>query len=158
MKAKSKSRKPLGRLVARFLAEMHRFDAGRTLTLLHNSDLATPQLAVLEFASEPRTVSAVSDHLGLSLPATSQMVQKLVERGLIRRSESQIDRREKQIVLAPAGESLLAAIATARAARFEGALAALPAAVAGRLESALAETIEALDRSPAPADPRRNKP
>lgn len=162
MKAKAKSRTPLGSLVARFLGEMHRFDAGRTLPLLHESKLTTPQLAVLEFASEPRTISAVSVHLGLSLPATSQMVQKLVERGLIRRFEGPVDRREKKIVRAPQGESLLGAIAAARAARFEASLAVLPAAVAARLESALKATIEMLDRAPVPVEPpspsRRGKP
>jgi DNA-binding MarR family transcriptional regulator len=161
MKAHPQLRKPLGRLVARFLAEMYRFDAGRTLPLLHEAQITTPQLAVLEFVNKARTISAIADHLGLSLPATSQMVQKLVKRGLISRSEGATDRREKQIVLAPAGESLLGAIAAARAARFEASLAALPPHVAAHLESALKEAIGVLEHA-APADPsappRRNKP
>ena len=161
VKAKSKSRRSIGQLVARFLAEMHRFDAGRTLPLLHGSRLTTPQLAVLEFARQPRTVSAVADHLGLSLPATSQMAQKLVQRGLIRRSEGAVDRREKELILSADGEALLDSIAAARAARFEASLAVLPSAVAAGLETALSATIDALHHLSAaasPGRPRRNKP
>ena len=157
MKANSESRRSLGRLVARFLRQMHRFDAGRTLGLLHDSGLTTAQLALLEFVGEPRTVSAISDYLGLSLPATSQMVQRLVERGLIQRSEGAVDRRERQIVLAPAGESLLGAIAAARVARFEASLAVLPRTVVARLESALRAAVEALDRASGPSDSRSSQ-
>jgi DNA-binding MarR family transcriptional regulator len=160
MKAKSQLRDPLGRLVTRFLSEMHRFDAGRTLPLLHESEITTPQLAVLQFATQPRTISALSDHLGLSLPATSQMVQKLVERGLICRSEGVVDRREKRVVLAAPGETLLGAIAAARAARFEASLACLPPPVAARLESALREASDALQHAalePAAAPSRRTR-
>jgi DNA-binding MarR family transcriptional regulator len=150
MKAKAQLRNSLGRLVIRFLSQMHRFDAGRTLPLLYESEITTPQLAVLEFTTQPRTISALSGHLGLSLPATSQMVQKLVKRGLICRSEGMVDRREKRVVLAAAGESLLGAIAAARAARFEVSLASLPPQIAARLGSALREASDALEHA-APA-------
>jgi DNA-binding MarR family transcriptional regulator len=158
MKVNNPSRKSLGRLVAQFLKELHRFDAGRTLPLLHESKLTTPKLAVLEFAGEPRTVSAISQHLGLSLPATSQLIQRMVERGFIRRSESSVDRRQRQIILAPAGQALLAAVASARATRFEAALAVLPEAVATRLESALGATIQALDLTSGPPSSRSSTP
>jgi DNA-binding MarR family transcriptional regulator len=160
VKVNTQLRRPLGRLVARFLDEMHRFDAGRTLPLLHQAQITTPQLAVLEFVDIPRTISAIADYLGLSLPATSQTVQKLVKRGLICRSEGTIDRREKQVVLAPAGESLVRAVAAARAARFEASLAVLPTQVSARLESVLKDAIGVLEHA-VPADPstpsRRNR-
>ena len=140
------SRSALERLVGEFLAEMHRFDAGRTLPLLHTARLSTPQLAVLEFVRLPRTVSQTADHIGLSRPATSQLVQKLVERQLVRRSEGLADRRERAVVLAARGVSLLDGIAAARAARFHASLAELPARTAARLEGALAEAVEALQR------------
>jgi len=143
-------RSSLGRLVARFLAEMHRYDGGRTLPVLHQSGLTTPQLAVLELVRVPCTVSAVAEHLGLSRPASSQLVQKLVERGLLIRSEGKADRRERALVVSPSGESLLGEIAAARAARFEAALAVLPARTASRLKSGLSAAVEALHDAPAP--------
>ena len=93
----------LTKLVTLFLGEMHRFDAGRTLPLLHAAKLTTPQLAALEFVFERRTISAVASYLGLSRPATSQMIHKLVRRGLVRRFEGATDRREKAVVLTPKG-------------------------------------------------------
>lgn len=134
----------LGRLVARFMAEMHRFDGGRTLPVLHASKLTTPQLAVLELVRVPCTVSVVAQHLGLSRPATSQLVQKLVQRGLVLRSEGAADRRERALSLSAEGESLVAAIGAARSARFEAALAALPPPAAARLASGLAAALDAL--------------
>jgi DNA-binding MarR family transcriptional regulator len=136
----------LAHLVGRFLGEMHRYDAGRTLPLLHAARLTTPQLAVLEFVRAGRTVSAVAEHVGLSRPATSQMINKLVERGLVRRSENAEDRRERAVVLSAKGKILLERIARARAWRFEASLAVLPPRVANRLRGALEEVVEVLDR------------
>ena len=65
---------PLGPLVCRFLGAMHRYDAGRALPILCAAKLTTPQLAVLEFTREHYTVSAVATCLGLSQPATSQLI------------------------------------------------------------------------------------
>lgn len=140
---------PLAGLVSRFLSEMHRYDAGRTLRLLHESSITTPQLAVLEFVRVSRTLSAIADHIGLSRPATSQMVSKLVYRRLVRRSEGRSDRREKAIEITAKGIALIESISTARTARFESSLSALPARTAGRLRSALAEAVAAFDTSSA---------
>ena len=148
LKVKLKSQRdqsPLGQLVAEFLSEMHRYDAGRTLPILYDARLTTPQLAALEFVRTPGTVSALANHLGLSLPATSQTVQKLVRRRLISRSEGATDRRKKILRLTGPGRSLLAEIAAARAKRFEASLTVLSAAVADQLQSALSEAVHALN-------------
>src|SRR5579859_2808054 len=123
---KSSSGPELGGLVARLMAEMHRFDDGRTLPILHASKLTTPQLAVLEFVRVPCTVSAAAEHARLSRPATSQLVDKLVRQGLIRRDLGAEDRRERRVALTKKGETLLRRIAEARAARFAASLATLP--------------------------------
>jgi MarR family transcriptional regulator, organic hydroperoxide resistance regulator len=147
----------LGKLVGQFLSEMHRFDAGRTLPVLHAARVTTPQLAVLEFVRTPRTVSAIAQHVGLSKPATSQMVQKLVQQHLVQRSEGATDRRERAVELTSAGQVLLGTIEAARAARFDASLAQLPPRIAARLESALAATVHSLRREHAspPARPPR---
>ena len=136
--------KSLESLVAAFLTEMHRYDAGRTLPLLHAAQLTTPQLAVLEFVHRPRTVSGVADHVGLSRPATSQMINKLVQRRLVRRSEGQSDRRQKAVVLTAQGEQLLARVSAARIRRFQASLARLSAPVASCLEEALVRVVAEL--------------
>ncbi|HEY8020906.1 MAG TPA: MarR family transcriptional regulator [Thermoanaerobaculia bacterium] len=134
----------LAQLVLRLMSEMHRFDDGRTLPILHASKLTTPQLAVLELTRTPCTVSAVADHLRLSRPATSQLVDKLVRLGLVRRDLGAEDRRERRVSLTRKGEGLLRKVAAARAARFETSLATLPPPVAARLAKVLAEVVETL--------------
>ncbi len=144
----------LGTLVYRFVDAMHRYDAGRTLPILHAAKLTTPQLAVLEFAREPRTVSAVAFYLGLSKPATSQLIDKLVRSHWVRRIQSQLDRRVRNIVLGAKGKALLDRIAFARAARFDASLAVLPPVMANRFESNLAEIVDALDKGAPQASSR----
>lgn len=124
---------------------MHAHDAGRTLPLLHAARLTTPQLAVLEHIRMPRTVSAIANHVGLSRPATSQMIEKLVQRRLVRRFEGSRDRREKAVVLSASGIALLDRIAAARTARFADSLSVLPARIATRLAVALAEAVAILE-------------
>jgi DNA-binding MarR family transcriptional regulator len=135
---------PLGALVDRFMRAMHRYDGGRTLPILHAAKLTTPQLAVLEFTREPQTVSLVAVYLGLSRPAASQLVDKLVRGRLVRRMESAVDRRERNVVLTARGRALVDKIAAARAVRFNSSLAALPPPLRARFQAILSEVIGAL--------------
>jgi DNA-binding MarR family transcriptional regulator len=126
---------------------MHRYDAGRTLPILHAAKLTTPQFAVLEFAREPRTVSAVALHLGLSKPATSQLIDKLVRGHLVLRIQSTEDRRRRTVTLSAKGKTLLARVAVARAGRFDASLAVLPRSIAMEFELLLAEIVDILGKS-----------
>ena len=146
MKASSKSRS-LSKLLTRFLGEMYRFEAGRTLPMLHAQKLTTPQLATLEFVFELRTISSVASYLGLSRPATSQMIHKLVRRGLVRRSEGTIDRREKAVILTPRGKRLLKTVTAVRTARLAASVPSLPPRAANRLKGALSEAVRHLGRT-----------
>lgn len=137
----------LAPLVVRFMSAMHRYDGGRTLTLMHAEKLTTPQLAVLEFVRTPRTVSAIAEHVGLSRPATSQMIDKLVKRRLVGRSEGMLDRREKAVELSCSGVTLLEKISRFRSARFRASLRALSPAAAGRLGVALERAVAEFEKA-----------
>jgi DNA-binding MarR family transcriptional regulator len=145
MKASLQS-KALARLIVRFLGEMHCFDAGCMLPLLHAQKLTGTQLATLEFVFEPRTISTVASFLGLSRPATSQMIHKLVHRRLVRRSEGTVDRREKDVVVSGKGKALVKAIASARGVQFSRTLAILPHRSVVRLKAALGEAMRHMDK------------
>ncbi len=138
-------------LVDAFMRGMHRYDAGRTLPVLHAANLTTPQIAALEFTREPRTISAVAAHLGLSRPATSQLIDKLVRGRWVRRVEGTSDRRERNVLLSAKGRSLVDRIASARAARFEASLVVLPPPVAARFRSILEEVIGILAEAGKPS-------
>jgi DNA-binding MarR family transcriptional regulator len=144
MKLETIDRQTLGALVDSFMRAMHTYDFGRTLQILHASGLSTPQLAVLELARTAQTVSAVARHLALSLPATSQLIDRLVRGRWLRRIDCKTDRRQRLVVLRLRGKTLLDELAAARAARFASALVELPGPVANRFQSILVTVTNAL--------------
>ena len=89
-------------------------------------------------------------YLGLSRPATSQLIDKLVRGGYVRRIESATDRRERNVVLSAKGRVLVERIAVARACRFDASLGVLTPAVASRFQSVLTEVVDILNSAPAP--------
>jgi len=52
-------------------------------------------------------VTDLGDNLGVTSAAASQMLERLVQQGLIQRSEDPIDRRVKQIILTDKGRQTL---------------------------------------------------
>lgn len=52
-------------------------------------------------------ISDLSEHLEITNAATSQLVDKLVQAGLLERVEDPHDRRAKQVSLTPAGEAFI---------------------------------------------------
>jgi DNA-binding MarR family transcriptional regulator len=72
-------------------------------------DLSILQLrALIYLARNPgATLSAVADHVGLTLSSMSTQVSKLVQRKLVERNESPHDRRFITLVLTPTGEAHL---------------------------------------------------
>lgn len=59
-------------------------------------------------------VSDIGEHLSISNAAASQMVERLVQLGLLVRTESQEDRRVKQLTLTEEGRSLVERAVAAR--------------------------------------------
>lgn len=53
-------------------------------------------------------VSEIGDSLGITTAGTSQMLNRLVDDGLIERTEDTLDRRAKRIVLTRKGKEMLA--------------------------------------------------
>jgi DNA-binding MarR family transcriptional regulator len=52
-------------------------------------------------------VSDIAERTGFTKPAASQMVERLVQQGLLQRSEDLTDRRVKQVTLTPTGRLLI---------------------------------------------------
>jgi DNA-binding MarR family transcriptional regulator len=71
----------------------------------HQSDLTVAQFRALVFVSlnERPSLSQTAEHLGLSLPAASRMVDLLVRRRLMRRQARPEDRRRVVLSLTPRG-------------------------------------------------------
>ncbi len=76
--------------------------------LLEEHDLSLPQWVVLAalWQTSPLTVSQIAKYSGTLPPATSRILDRMIEKGLVERSASSRDRRSAQIGLTKKGESL----------------------------------------------------
>ena len=117
-------------------------------------DLSVPQFRVLVFLrSHPGTsLSDVADHIGLTLPSISKLIDRLVARKLVARSSASADRRRLSLQLTPLGESTLQTAAGATQAR----LADLLAALSPREREIIAEAMHSLRAVFSPARPAEN--
>lgn len=71
--------------------------------------LTLVQLRVLGFLgrTQDASLSATADHLGLSLPAMSRLIESLVRRDLVKRRTKATDRRSVALCLSHRGQRLL---------------------------------------------------
>ena len=73
------------------------------------ADLSIPQFRTLRFIQRNRdaSLSDLADHLGLTLPSASKLVDGLVKQLLVTRQEAPSDRRRLMLVLTGDGDALL---------------------------------------------------
>ena len=75
------------------------------------ADLSVPQFRTLTFLNRQAgaSLSQVAEHIGLTLPSISLLVDGLVERKLILRNTHAVDRRRVTLTLTARGRSVLEA-------------------------------------------------
>jgi DNA-binding MarR family transcriptional regulator len=90
-------------------------------------DLSVPQFRTLRFvARHPATsLSDLAEHLGMTLPAASKLVDRLLEQLLITRATAAGDRRRAELTLTLRGQAALKLAAAAAQAHLAERLAAL---------------------------------
>ena len=90
-------------------------------------EMSVPQFRALAFINRNpgASLSDLADHIGLSLPSASKLVDALVKRGLVRRQESARDRRCVELLLTPAGDTILKAARRDTQRHFSSLLAPL---------------------------------
>jgi len=93
-------------------------------------ELSVPQFRVLSYVNRNAgtSLSEVADHIGLTRPAMSVLVDGLVNRKLMTRQTDPSDRRRLTLVLTRAGQSLYAAARQHTQARLAARLQTLSAA------------------------------
>lgn len=142
---------PLHRLlqhvVRRSIHELH--------ALLQELQLSLPQLGTLHFlrAEGAQSVSAIAQHVQLSLAATSHLVDRLVQRGLLTRSEDPSDRRQKRVDLTAEGRAVVGAVQADAMASLDALLAEVPAELRRRFDQDLREVLHTLEPHSAPVGP-----
>lgn len=137
----------LGDLFQQLMWALHRHSAGETLRIMNEASLTLPQMVALHTLhyAGPCTVTRLTDALRLSPSATSHLVDRLVERGLVDRAEDPEDRRQKRVAITPTGQALLERLAAERLEEFRDAVLALPPDLVAQLLSVFERVIVELD-------------
>ena len=103
------------------------------------NELPVAQLRVCTILQAgPRTVSTISEELGISVSAATQIADRLERAGFVERVAGQDDRRMKKLQLTPHGADVMRSRRETRVRRAAAALELLPPA-------ARAEVLEALN-------------
>ena len=91
-----------------------------------------------------QTMTTLVDHLALSTSATSHLIQRLVELGLVERRDHQDDRRQKVVVLTDTGRSFVTTMVNSRFAEMHDSIRPLSATTRQRLHDALVDVVAEL--------------
>jgi len=116
-----------------------------TFNTIAELDLSFTQLKALcfmETGGEERSVKALAESMGLSLPAMSRAVDGLFERGFVEREEDPTDRRMKRVRLTDAGRTVPRALNDARLSALAELMSSLGEEEAAALEHALGLILE----------------
>jgi DNA-binding MarR family transcriptional regulator len=101
--------------------------AARSLANL-DADVTLPQFRTLVVlaARGPQRVAEVAVELGVSPSTGTRMCDRLVRKGLIRRSRTASDRRAVRLTLTPAGRALVDVVTVRRREELSRIVAAIP--------------------------------
>lgn len=119
-----------------------RGSSNQMYALIAELDLSITQmktLHVLTDAEHELSIKELSDRLGLSLPGASRIVDALLRRGWVERTEDPNDRRVKRIGVTAEGRKIIERVETARLAGLEEYTATLMPEQRARLSSALSD-------------------
>ena len=112
-----------------------------TFNAIAELDLSFTQLkalCALDMDGEERSVKALAESMGVSLPTMSRAVDGLFERGFVQREEDRADRRMKRVRLTDAGRSVPQALNEARLSALQELIGSLDEDEASALGRALA--------------------
>lgn len=125
---KSVQSNELSSVLTEFAAELMKHSACSMHQLMQREGMSMPRLVTLLYLHRQQraTLSAVSEHLNLSLGATSHLVDQLVTHTFVSRVEDPIDRRHKQLALTDAGTAFVEELKRERASEINRRLQALP--------------------------------
>jgi DNA-binding MarR family transcriptional regulator len=119
---------------------------GEVLRVIDESGLTFAQMKALVDLQSPdeeaRTVTVLSEELGISVASASRAADGLVRKKLVTRVEDPDDRRVKRLALTAKGQRLADRIISARLASLEEFTGSLDADERRKLESALDALLE----------------
>lgn len=109
----------------RRLVDLVSHRSGLALSVMSDAAVTLPQVLLLSQVERGETTSPsdVAEAMRVSLPAASQMIDRLVQQGLLERAEDPEDRRRKTLAVTTDARALLRKLREARGADYERGLA-----------------------------------
>ena len=109
-----------GKLIQNRIISLHnpQFGSGKSKRALKELSLAQIQTIMTVYGSGQISMTALSKHMGVSPPSSSAMVDRLVEKGILIRKHSRIDRRKVMVQIAPSLKTDIQTIEEAILLRF----------------------------------------
>jgi DNA-binding MarR family transcriptional regulator len=117
-----------------------------TLDLLHTHNLTMAMMTVLHIVGfdGTQTMTGLAEETGLSTSATSHLLQRLVELGLVERQDDAVDRRVRHVALTAEGTALVGHIMKLRFADLRASVDPLSAGTMALLSTAVGRAIDEL--------------
>jgi DNA-binding MarR family transcriptional regulator len=138
----------LAALLQRFNAVVNGRASSGSLMLMHESGLTFPQIIVLYVLASQgaQSISRLAELTRLSAPATSQMVDRLVEGGYVSRDENPADRRVRVVALRPRGMRLVEQLNRVRSEEIGRVCERLPRALRTRLFEVIGDVVAQFEK------------
>jgi DNA-binding MarR family transcriptional regulator len=92
-----------GKLIQNRIISLHNphFGSGKSKRALKELSISQIQTIMTVYDSGQISMTALSKQMGVSPPSSSAMVDRLVEKGILKREHSRIDRRKVMVRIAP---------------------------------------------------------
>lgn len=119
---------------------------GRALAFLAKSSVTVDQAILLHHAlTQPEsTPTSLAERMNLSRPSASQMIERLVQAGMVARVDDPHDRRKKTITLTPKAKTFLTKFQSIRIEEFEASTESLSKSTRRRLKAVISEALQEL--------------
>ena len=102
-----------------YLMRVSNFGSFNMIAELELSFTQLKALCAMDVDDEDRSVKALAESMGVSLPATSRAIDGLYERGFVDRREDPVDRRMKRVRLTGAGHAITSSLNETRLAALQ---------------------------------------
>lgn len=133
-------------LFQRLIGLANRETAGASTMFMYKSGLTFPQIIVMYALTwlGPLPISTLAEKLRLSVAATSQLIDRLVQEEYVGREEDLRDRRVRLVRMRPHGIKFMDRLNDIRRRELSAAFDRLPPKVRSRLTDVLRDAVEAL--------------
>lgn len=118
---------------------------GRALSFMSEASVTVAQVILMSHAIDGGTPTRLAAVMNLSLSSVSQMIERLVKLGFLRRDEDAEDRRRKTIRTTPKAKSFLDKLKALRAEEFAAGASVLSRETREALKSAIARALRELE-------------